>query len=762
MDYQLLIVVALLGLAAVGIVVGVANDAVNFLNSSFGSKVAPIKIILIVAGLGIITGVTFSSGMMEVARKGIFNPQFFDLEELLIIFFAVMIQNILLLDLFNTYGLPTSTTVSVVFGLFGGAVAISFLKIYNNSEALNNIIQYINVGKVFAIFTAIFLSVLVAFIAGFFFQYITRLIFSFNFGDKIKRWGSIWGGVCLTIITYFIIIKGAKGASFIDESVLFWIRSNTLLVSVICLVFWVFILFTLKFLFKISALNVIVLVGTFALAMAFAANDLVNFIGAPLAGLNAYNIASDFANPSSVTMEALAKPFKTDTLLLLAAGAVMVVTLYLSKKARTVSKTEINLGRQDEGYERFESLYVSRILVRSTISASNRLRKIFPDKFNNWINSRFNTSYYEENSKKDADAPAFDLLRASVNLVVASALIAWGTSLKLPLSTTYVTFITAMATALADRAWGRESAVYRVSGVFTVVGGWFFTAIIAALIAGVIAIVLFYGGLALYIVFLLLTAFVVYKSYAVHKKRDKYMSDREKELIAPKTPEENLDLLIKKVSDYLAEISRLVDESYSGLFSGGELKYLKKAKKQAVKLQDEVGFLMADAMKTVQYSKDEQLEAGHIYAKAIGSLHEMSSRVIYITNQNFCHFDNNHAPFSDDEIERLKVVLGEFKEIIKYTVDRLRSKDFESLKSLDSAKEDFRDLVEKSNKKQMKRIKKAQSKKRRSMLFVSNLDDVEGIIINIERVVRAFKELYDENNNDLTLNEESITGSEEN
>ncbi|HKI50212.1 MAG TPA: inorganic phosphate transporter, partial [Desulfobacteria bacterium] len=477
-DIFLIAVVILLLFAVFDLVVGVTNDAVNFLNSSIGSRVAPFFVIMIVASLGILSGVTFSSGMMEVARKGIFHPQFFTMPELITIFMAVMLTDILLLDLFNTYGLPTSTTVSIVFELLGAAVAASALKIMQAEGTAMALGDYINTAKAMMIIFGILLSIAVAFCCGAVAQFITRLIFTFDYEKKLKRYGAIWGGVALATITFFILIKGAKGASFMTPEAVLWIKTHSLLILLgIFIVSAILLQIAISF-FKINIFKPIVLVGTFALAMAFAANDLVNFIGVPLAGLSAYKTAMAAGNPLTVTMGALSGKVQSQTVVLLLAGIVMVVTLWFSKKARTVTETEISLGHQDETTERFESIWLSRTIVRMADSFFKTVGSLVPHNVRNGIRRRMDP-HRAERVAFQGPKPSFDLVRASVNLMVASAVVSFATSMKLPLSTTYVTFMVAMGTSFSDQAWGRETAVYRVTGVLTVIGGWFMTALIA-------------------------------------------------------------------------------------------------------------------------------------------------------------------------------------------------------------------------------------------------------------------------------------------
>ena len=508
-QYYLFIVILLFVLAASDLIVGVSNDAVNFLNSAIGSRVASRTAIMIVASLGIFIGSTFSSGMMEVARKGIFNPEEFYYYEIMTVFVAVMITDIILLDIFNTFSMPTSTTVSIVFELLGAAFVISLIKINANGESFLDLDKYINGSKAGVIILGIFLSIIFAFALGALLQYISRLLFTFHFEKKMRTIGGIWAGFAITAITYFLIIKGLKGASFVDKSMLTWVNTNTLTALAISFVFWstVMTVFALK---GFNILRSIVLLGTFSLAMAFAGNDLVNFIGVPIAAYQSYeawSISGVAANEFS--MGILATKVPTPTILLFISGMVMVVTLWFSKKARYVADTEINLARQDETKERFEPNMLSRLLVRFTVMASEYTATVVPNSIIKKIDNRFKKPVIALQKGKVHELPAFDMVRAAVNLMVAGILISIATSYKLPLSTTYVTFMVAMGTSLADRAWGSESAVYRVAGVLNVIGGWFLTAIIAFVAAGIILTIISFGkgaaiGILLFVAILLL------------------------------------------------------------------------------------------------------------------------------------------------------------------------------------------------------------------------------------------------------------------
>jgi phosphate/sulfate permease len=514
-----IVIIIILGLLAISdLIVGVSNDAVNFLNSAVGSKAASIRTIFIVAALGILFGCTFSSGMMEVARKGIFHPGLFYFSEIILIFLAVMVTDVILLDSFNTLGLPTSTTVSIVFELLGAAVGLSVIKVLTDPNALE-LAAYINSGKALAIISGILVSVVIAFTSGVIIQFLSRLLFSFNYQRRIKAFGALWGGMSISAITYFILVKGAKGASFMSKETVNYIQDNTWVIIFASFVLWTIILQLLLWFTKVNIFKLIVLVGTFALAMAFAGNDLVNFIGVPLAGYNAYELfISSGSSPDSYLMTDLAGKVKTPTLFLLIAGIVMTLTLWKSRKAKMVLQTSLDLGRQYEGNERFASYAVSRSLVRSFSKLSKLVTTILPDKLLNGVKNQFD--YSDADSKESGhadDGSSFDLIRAAVTLMVASILIALGTSLKLPLSTTYVTFMVFMGTSLADGAWGRESAVYRVSGVISVIGGWFFTAFSAFTVALIIVILFYYGGVIAIVAVLLITIYLVYRTHSSHE-----------------------------------------------------------------------------------------------------------------------------------------------------------------------------------------------------------------------------------------------------
>ena len=494
--------------------VGVSNDAVNFLNSAIGAKVARFRTIIFVAAAGVFLGAIMSNGMMDIARHGIFRPEQFAFKELMYIFLAVMVTDIILLDVFNSLGMPTSTTVSMVFELLGATFALSIIKMAGADTGLG-FADYMNTEKALSVIMAIFVSVAIAFVCGNIIQYIARLVFSFDFHKGLTWKIGIYGGIAVTAIVYFMLFKGTKDLAFMTADVKEWINTHTWMLLGGCLVFFTILMQILHFL-KVNVFKVIVLIGTFALAMAFAGNDLVNFIGVPLAGFASYQdyMASGSGDPAGHMMGVLNEPASTPLIFLIASGVVMVIALATSKKAHNVTKTEINLARQDEGDEMFGSSKAARSIVRWSSSTAQFIVSATPDKVKRWIDRRFDKTNIDIE-----DNAAYDVVRASVNLVVASLLIALGTSLKLPLSTTYVTFMVAMGTSLADRAWSRESAVFRITGVLSVIGGWFMTAAIAFISAFFIALLMYFGGTVVTVIIVIAGLAVLIHSNVKYKEK---------------------------------------------------------------------------------------------------------------------------------------------------------------------------------------------------------------------------------------------------
>ncbi|MEX1311659.1 MAG: inorganic phosphate transporter [Candidatus Sulfomarinibacteraceae bacterium] len=740
MEFFQIAILILFGLAISDLIVGVSNDAVNFLNSSIGSKVAPRHIIMIIASLGMLAGVTFSSGMMEVARKGIFHPQFFTMPELMTIFLAVMLTDILLLDLYNTFGLPTSTTVSIVFELLGAAVAVSLLKLHEAGDSFARVLEYINTGKALTIIFGILLSVVVAFAVGALVQFVSRIIFTFDYEKRLRRYGALWGGVALSSITYFILIKGSKGASFITPEVSDYIKGNTLLILLgsfgICAV----LLQILLSLTRVSILKVIVLIGTFALAMAFAANDLVNFIGVPLAGLSSYQVAAATSDPMNTTMEALAGKVPGNTILLLMAGAIMVVTLWVSRKARSVTKTEIRLGRQDEGFERFESTVLSQTIVRLVSSIFDSVGKLFPRSLRRAVNRRFDRSTHRPAPGVDGAVPSFDLIRASVNLMVASALISLATSFKLPLSTTYVTFMVAMGTSLSDQAWGRDSAVYRVSGVLTVIGGWFFTAMMAFTVSSIFATAIFFGGAWAVAAILLLAAFIIYRTHHIHRKREAVEDSTEVfNLRKIKDAKAASEATSQHAGIFLAEVAKVIDLSFNALFAQDRVQ-LKEAREKQRRVQRWSNIIAANIFKVFRLLQWEAVQDSRRYAHTISTLQEISESLRDIVVRAHLHVANNHSGLLEDQ----KIELGKIRDIVCDILERtsrnLRTGECPDCSEISGRNREIRLLVDDFDENQVKRIQDNASKTRLSILFYSLAWDALKIAESATHVLAVFEE----------------------
>lgn len=743
MDLYLFALIILAGLAIFDLMVGVSNDAVNFLNSSIGSKVAPLYIIMIIASLGILAGVTFSSGMMEVARKGIFHPKLFLMPELITIFLAVMLTDVILLDLFNTFGLPTSTTVSIVFELLGAAVAVSLMKIYLSGESFTMLVNYINTAKALAIISGILLSVVISFICGVLAMFVTRLLFTFEYTKRLKRYSGIWGGIALSIIAYFILIKGAKGTSFLSPETVTWIKTHAWTILFTNFLFFGVIFQFLVLFTKINILKPIVLIGTFALAMAFAANDLVNFIGVPMAGLNAYTVASAAADPLTAGMGALQKSVQSNTLLLLLAGAIMMVTLWMSSKAKTVTQTGINLGRQGEGSEQFGSSVLSRVIVRMVYSIFLVAQRLTPVSLKTTISNRLDTSAYTPPPAADGKRPSFDLLRASVNLIVASAIISFATSLKLPLSTTYVTFMVAMGASLADQAWGRESAVYRVTGVLTVVGGWFFTAFAAFTISLIFATLLYFFKLPALVILLIVAVTLIFRTYRYHSKKEKESIEVAAfSLKDMDSADEAVRTSFEQTGQFLNEISDNLSVCFEAAASG-DRERLKEAKSKVGKIQKWANVIIANIFKTLYMLHKNDIENTRRYSTTIQSLQALAEThrdtVIRVSN----HFENYHTGFFDDQKEELKHLKTALSRLLWNTSIMLTRRKKVDHSYIENQCKKINDLVIEYEKTQIQRIQDGKSKTRLSILFYGLLGNSVKISERTKDLLDIFRESFD-------------------
>lgn len=747
-DVYIVMLVALFALAITDLVVGVSNDAVNFLNSAIGSKAVPLRTILIVASIGVAVGAVFSSGLMEVAREGIFVPGKFYFEEIMVIFMAVMIADILLLDFFNSIGLPTSTTVSIVFELLGAAVCVSLIKIYYSTGDYSTLYEYINTTKATQIILGILMSVGIAFTVGAVIQYFSRLIFSFQYEKKMKYVGALFGGISLTAILYFILLKGLKSIAIVPTVVTEFVNNNGLIIVGIS-----FLSFTLLSQlaiqrFKINILKVIILVGTFALALAFAGNDLVNFIGVPIAAWQSFEIWQSAYQatgvlPDALLMDGLNDKVGTPVYLLLLAGIIMVITLWYSKKAMKVTDTEINLSRQSDGSERFNPNFLSRGLVRYFLVMGNAVERIIPTSFSNKLSEKFQKKEVTSPAKR-IDAPSFDLVRASVNLVVASILISIATNLKLPLSTTYVTFMVAMGTSLADRAWDRDSAVYRVAGVLNVVGGWFVTALVAFFGAALFAAIIYFGGIIAIAVLVLLAVVLIVRSAILHSrelKEEKRLKRYKKSDII--TINEITVETSENISRVIGGINKMYTKTVDNL-GYHDLNKLKKNSKAIEKLEEDIDELKGNIFYFIKSLDDDSVEASKFYILFLDYLQDMVQSIGYITRNSYNHVHNNHKNLKFNQIRELKGIDEKMQQLfddIQLIFDTHR---FENIDKVIAEKQQLLSHVSGLIEKQITRIRTSETSPKNTKLYFGLLLETKDLISSTMSLLQLFQEFNQE------------------
>lgn len=735
--------IALIVLAIVDLVVGVSNDAVNFLNSAIGSKVISIKNIMIIASVGVLLGAITSSGMMEVARKGIFNPGEFYFNEIMYIFMAVMITDILLLDVFNSLGMPTSTTVSIVFELLGAAVAMALIKISNtDNETIVNLSKYINTATALFIIFGILLSVIVAFTVGAFVQFFSRLLYSFHIEKRKSYIHAIFGGVAITAITYFIIIKGLKGTPFYADSIKPYVAGKTFQILVYGFVGWTLLSQLMVSVFKLNILKFIIAIGTFSLALAFSGNDLVNFIGVPMAALNSYQkwIHLGSPDPTTLKMGFLAAKVESNTLLLLLAGTIMVITLWFSKKAKTVIETGINLARQGEGHEKFQSNVISRSVVRAAISFNTLLTKIVPKSTLQYIDSKFQRPIIELPKDKIYELPAFDAVRASVNLFVAGILISIGTSMHLPLSTTYVTFMVAMGTSLSDRAWGRESAVFRVAGVFNVIGGWFLTAISAFTVSALFAYIIYHGGTLAVVILLSIAAFLLIKSALKHRKKSKELQEKQ---FRKRAELLTVNEVMDESSNHISEVVKRVHKLYNNVvvdLSAHDLNKLSKTDKHVRKLNEEIQELQNDVFYFIKSLDDSSVKASRFYILVLGYLQDIAQSIEFISTTSYNHVNNNHKNLKKSQAEDLKMINTELKSLLKKIENDFDTNTFTNIQAIIESKQELAEQVSDLLDKQVARIRSEESSKRNTALYFGILLETKDLIEALINLLQLYKE----------------------
>ncbi len=673
MIYFQIIIGLLVVLAIIDLIVGVSNDAVNFLNSAVGSKVASFRTILLIASVGVLIGTLSSNGMMQIARNGIFQPEFFTFDKVIIIFLAVMLTDVILLDIYNSLGLPTSTTVSLIFELLGASFTVGILYVIEQHKPFSELETVLNYKSALVIIGGIFFSVLVAFVSGTVIHFFSRLLFTFKLKRTLQIFGPAFTAVAVTIMIYFLLIKGLEGTSLVSEKQLHWIQENTSYLLVATLVVSFLATLALMRFSKVNPLKIIVLIGTFSLAMAFAGNDLVNFIGVSVAAYSAYQawaisgIAAD-----AFSMNALNEQIVTPTWFLLLSGAIMVATLWLSAKSKKVTETEVSLGRQDEGDEKFTTNPFARFLVGGAIFMGSRFTKTIPESWLQKMEKRLRLP--KESKKAKVDEPSFDLLRAAVNLVVASALIAYGTSQKLPLSTTFVSFMVAMGASFADQAWGRESAVYRVSGVLQVIGGWVLTAFVAFAGSSIIALILYFTGFAGVVVIASITfALLLYSQITF--KRDQQNEEKTDKLLSKETitVRELLEQSKLNADENIVGIQRLLQLCWDALLSESPKK-LAAQKKEVKKVAAENKRISDKIIRYIRKTEQAGLQAGRLNLLVFDILQDLYQSSLLISDSCSEHVANFHpTPGKDFQktLEQIEVLSNGYFLIVHTEISQL-------------------------------------------------------------------------------------------
>ena len=728
-------------LAIFDLLVGVSNDAVNFMNSAVGAKVARYRTIIIVAAVGVFAGAILSNGMMDIARHGIFQPANFSFYEIMCILLAVMVTDVVLLDVFNTLGLPTSTTVSMVFELLGGTFILAILKIIGDETGLLSLGDMMNTEKALSVIMGIFLSVAIAFIAGTLVQYISRIIFSFNYKKHLSWTIGIFGGISVTSLSYFVLIKGLKSAPFMSAESLAWIDQNTTLLVAGCFVFFTLLMQILHWC-KVNVFRIIVLLGTFALALAFAGNDLVNFIGVPLAGFSAYTdyvANSNGAGIHDFMMSSLMSSAKTPAIFLLASGIIMVYALATSKKAKNVIKTSVDLARQEEGDEMFGSSALARTIVRRATTINEFMVKVIPVGMRRWIDSRFN---------KDEvileNGAAFDMVRAAVNLVLSGLLIIIGTTMKLPLSTTYVTFIVAMGSSLADRAWGRESAVYRITGMLSVIGGWFITAFVAFTICALVTAIMFYTSFVGMFIFICVAVFLLVRSNIKYSKKEKaeQQDDTFKRMMASKDKAEVLSLLRLHVKETLTDYINYTEQAYMQVTDGFINEDLKQLKKVMSSTDDQKKMLKKRRRKEIlglrRIPIPIAIEKNTWFHLGSNSCEQMLYCLKRICEPCKEHVDNNFNPISKDCLAECLPIREELCQLMDRTQTVIENNNYAEADDILVKGDALKNKISALRKQQMNRMQEADSTSlKASMVYLNILQESQELVSIWRHLLRA-------------------------
>ena len=746
--FYLFLIIFLFVLAVFDLSVGVSNDAVNFMNSAIGSKAASFKVIMVIAAIGIFVGASLSNGMMDIARHGIYQPQHFYFSEIMCILLAVMLTDVVLLDIFNSLGMPTSTTVSLVFELLGGTVAISLIKIANSNGALQ-LGDLLNTDKAFTVILAIFLSVAIAFFFGAIVQYISRLIFTFNYKKHMNYFIGMVGGLAATSILYFMLIKGLKESSFMEGDLKTMIYSNTDTIVWGALIFFTLLMQVLHWL-KVNVFKVVILLGTFALALAFAGNDLVNFIGVPLAGYSSYmDLMAQGGTTTTDTflMESLLEPAKTPWYFLVGSGLVMVIALATSKKAQAVIKTSVDLARQSDGNENFGTSPVARVLVRTCNNASNTILSVVPLRVKDWIDSRFNN-----NEIILEDKASFDLVRASVNVVLSGLLIALGTSLKLPLSTTYVAFMVAMGSSLADRAWGRESAVYRITGVLSVIGGWFITAGAAFTICFLVALLIHVGGIAAMAAMVGLAIYMLIRNQILYKKKMKKEAMQEEvdstisKLRETKDKREALSLFREHSRDELCDVLNFASDTFNRSVHGFMDENLRELRKVMSAIEEKKSYLKqvkrVGTLGVTQLEHDIAIDKGLYYYQGNDFASEIVFSIRRLTEPGKEHVDNHFSPLCEVQKEDFGKMTDEIVSFLNRSSVMIESNDYHRMDDLIAESVDLTAKLTLLKKEELKRIQGQSGSTKVSMVYLNMVQEAQNVVsftANLLKVSRKFQ-----------------------
>ena len=746
--FYLFLIIFLFVLAVFDLSVGVSNDAVNFMNSAIGSKAASFKVIMVIAAIGIFVGASLSNGMMDIARHGIYQPQHFYFSEIMCILLAVMLTDVVLLDIFNSLGMPTSTTVSLVFELLGGTVAISLIKIANSNGALQ-LGDLLNTDKAFTVILAIFLSVAIAFFFGAIVQYISRLIFTFNYKKHMNYFIGLFGGLAATSILYFMLIKGLKESSFMEGDLKTMIYSNTDTIVWGALIFFTLLMQVLHWL-KVNVFKVVILLGTFALALAFAGNDLVNFIGVPLAGYSSYmDLMAQGGTTTTDTflMESLLEPAKTPWYFLVGSGLVMVIALATSKKAQAVIKTSVDLARQSDGNENFGTSPVARVLVRTCNNASNTILSVVPLRVKDWIDSRFNN-----NEIILEDKASFDLVRASVNVVLSGLLIALGTSLKLPLSTTYVAFMVAMGSSLADRAWGRESAVYRITDVLSVIGGWFITAGAAFTICFLVALLIHVGGIAAMAAMVGLAIYMLIRNQILYKKKMKKEAMQEEvdstisKLRETKDKREALSLFREHSRDELCDVLNFASDTFNRSVHGFMDENLRELRKVMSAIEEKKSYLKqvkrVGTLGVTQLEHDIAIDKGLYYYQGNDFASEIVFSIRRLTEPGKEHVDNHFSPLCEVQKEDFGKMTDEIVSFLNRSSVMIESNDYHRMDDLIAESVDLTAKLTLLKKEELKRIQGQSGSTKVSMVYLNMVQEAQNVVsftANLLKVSRKFQ-----------------------